>query len=37
MNCELVAGLFEGLGFDRSRVRLDPSPPDCCLSVAVPR
>ena len=37
MNCELVAGMVEGLGLDRGRVALDPSPPNCCLTVAVPR
>jgi len=37
MNCELVGGLLEGLGLDRNRVALAPSPPDCCLTVAVPR
>jgi predicted ArsR family transcriptional regulator len=37
MNCELVAGLLEGLGLDRGRVALEPAPPDCCLTVAVPR
>ena len=37
MNCELVAGLLEGLGLDRGRVALDPAPPNCCLTVAVPR
>lgn len=37
MNCELVAGLLEGLGLDRGRVALDPDPPNCCVTVAVPR
>jgi len=37
MNCELVSGLIEGLGMDRARVKLDPAPPNCCLTVAVPR
>jgi predicted ArsR family transcriptional regulator len=37
MNCELVGGLLEGLGLDRGRVSLDPAPPNCCLTVAVPR
>jgi predicted ArsR family transcriptional regulator len=37
MNHELVAGLLEGLGLDRARVRLDPAPPNCCLTVAAPR
>jgi predicted ArsR family transcriptional regulator len=37
MNCELVAGLLEGLGLDRGRVSLDPDPPHCCVTVAVPR
>ena len=37
MNCELVAGLMEGLGMDPARVTLDPAPPSCCLTVAVPQ
>lgn len=37
MNCELVSGLVEGLGMDPARVTLDPAPPSCCLTVAVPR
>jgi predicted ArsR family transcriptional regulator len=37
MNCELVGGLIEGLGLDSARVALDPAPPSCCLTVAVPR
>jgi predicted ArsR family transcriptional regulator len=37
MNCELVAGLLVGLGLDRSRVALVPDPPNCCLTIAVPR
>jgi predicted ArsR family transcriptional regulator len=37
MNCELVSGLIEGLGMDSARVKLDPAPPNCCLTVAVPR
>jgi predicted ArsR family transcriptional regulator len=37
MNCELVAGLLEGIGLDRARVALEPAPPECCLTVAVPK
>lgn len=37
MNCELVAGLLEGLGLDRGRVALQPDPPNCCVTLAVPR
>jgi predicted ArsR family transcriptional regulator len=37
MNCELVSGLVEGLGMDEARVALDPKPPNCCVTVAVPR
>lgn len=37
MNCELVSGLIEGLGMDGARVTLDPAPPNCCLTVAVPQ
>lgn len=37
MNCELVAGLLVGLGLDRGRVALEPDPPNCCLTVALPR
>jgi predicted ArsR family transcriptional regulator len=37
MNCELVAGLLEGLGLDAARASLDPDPPNCCVSVAVPK
>jgi predicted ArsR family transcriptional regulator len=36
MNCELVAGLLEGLGLDPSAAQLDPAPPECCVTVAVP-
>ncbi|MFL6060494.1 MAG: helix-turn-helix transcriptional regulator [Marmoricola sp.] len=35
MNCELVAGLLEGLGLDPSAAELDPDPPYCCVTVAV--
>jgi len=35
MNCELVAGLLEGLELDPSAAELAPSPPDCCVTVAV--
>ena len=37
MNCALVSGLVEGLGLDPARVTLDPAPPNCCLTVSVPR
>jgi predicted ArsR family transcriptional regulator len=37
MNHALVGGLVEGLGLDRTRVVLDPAPPNCCLTVAIPR
>jgi predicted ArsR family transcriptional regulator len=36
MNCELVGGLVEGMGHDRSAVALDPAPPNCCLTVTLP-
>lgn len=36
LNCELVGGLLEGLGLDPSAARLDPAPPACCVTVAVP-
>ena len=36
MNCELVAGLLEGLGLDPEAAELDPAPPECCVTVAVP-
>jgi predicted ArsR family transcriptional regulator len=37
LNYELVAGVVEGLDLDRARVRLEPDPPNCCLTVAVDR
>lgn len=37
MNCELVAGLLEGLGLDPSAAALDPAPPDCCVTVTLPK
>ena len=36
MNCELVAGLLEGLGLDPAAAALEPAPPDCCVTVALP-
>jgi predicted ArsR family transcriptional regulator len=36
VNLSLVAGLLEGLGHERARVRLDPAPPGCCVSVQLP-
>jgi predicted ArsR family transcriptional regulator len=36
MNCELVSGLLEGLGLDPAAAQLDPAPPECCVTVAVP-
>jgi predicted ArsR family transcriptional regulator len=35
MNCELVAGLLEGLGLDPVAASLDPAPPECCVTVAI--
>ena len=35
MNCELVAGLLDGLGLDPAAATLDPAPPQCCVTVAV--
>jgi predicted ArsR family transcriptional regulator len=37
MNHELVSGLFDGLELDRAGVRLDPKPPNCCLTVTLPK
>lgn len=36
MNCELVAGLLEGLGMDPGAAALDPAPPDCCVTLTLP-
>jgi len=36
MNCELVAGLLEGLDLDPSSAILSPAPPDCCVTVTLP-
>ena len=36
MNCELVAGLLEGLGMDPVAAALEPAPPDCCVTVTLP-
>lgn len=35
MNCELVAGLLEGLELDPERATLEPSAPNCCVTVTV--
>jgi predicted ArsR family transcriptional regulator len=37
MNHELVTGVFEGLEQDSVRVALEPNPPNCCLTVTLPR
>ena len=37
MNCELGAGLLEGLQLDPAAAELAPAPPDCCVTVTAPR
>lgn len=37
MNHQLVCGLLEGLGLDPARAALSPDPPNCCVTVAIPR
>lgn len=37
MNHDLVCGLLDGLGLDPARATLAPDPPNCCVTVAVPR
>lgn len=33
MNCELVAGIIDGIGADRAAASLSPAPPNCCVTV----
>jgi predicted ArsR family transcriptional regulator len=33
MNCQLVAGLLEGLGLDPHAAELEPAPPQCCVTI----
>lgn len=37
MNCQLVGGVLDGLGHTRNAALLRPAPPDCCVTVTLPR